>query len=120
MYIVYNFYNRHPHTYWEQNIHSPLTIVEALEFKNQIEDDVTNNFMNQISASGNLKCQMLKSVLDDETQEYPLVNIDNQHIPTTVVRNSIPIEIELGKVLNINGIMGSDQKKKLIKVLQKY
>ena len=89
--------HRHPHTYWEQNIFSPLTIVEALEFKDQTKYDVINNFMNQPSVPGNLKFQMLKTVLDDETQEDPLSDIDNQHIPTTVVRNNIQLKLSQGK-----------------------
>ena len=56
--------HKQPHTYWEQNIRSPLTIVEALEFNDQTEDDVINNFINQPSTSRNLRCQMLKAVID--------------------------------------------------------
>ena len=86
--------HKQPHTYWEQNVCSPLTIVEALEFKYQTKDDVINNFMNQPYTSGNLKCQMLKLVIDNEAQEDPLVDIDDQHIPMTVVRNNMPIEMK--------------------------
>ena len=73
--------------------------------------------MNQPSTTRNLKCQMLKIFLDDELQEDPLADIDNQHIRRNAVRNSIPIEIELGKILNINGNLDSNQKQSLIKVL---
>lgn len=76
--------------------------------------------MNQPSKSKNLKLQMLKVAFDDEAQEDPLVDIDNQHIPTTVVRNSIPIEIEPGNILNINGSLDSNQQQKVIKILHKY
>ena len=46
--------HRHPHTYWEQNICSPMTVVEALEFQDQTEDDVINNFLNQLFTPENL------------------------------------------------------------------
>ena len=100
--------HKHPHTYWEQNIHSPLTIVEALELKDQTEDDVINNFMNQPSASENLKCQLLKTILEEETQEDLMTNLNDQHIPTISICNNIPVEIEPGKILNINGSLDSD------------
>ena len=83
--------HKHPHTYWEKNIRPPLTLVYALEFKDQTEDDIINNFISQPSMSRNLKCQMLKIVLEDETQEDPLEDIYDQHIHTTVVCNNIPI-----------------------------
>ena len=66
--------------------------------------------MNQPSTSGNLKFQMLKKFLEDETQEDLLENLDDRHIPTTAIRNNIPVEIEPGKILNINGSMDSDQR----------
>ena len=37
---------KHQDTYWEQNIRPPLTLVEALEFKNQTKDDLNSNVMN--------------------------------------------------------------------------
>ena len=107
-------------TYWEENIRPPLTLVEALEFKDHTEDDVINNFMNQSPTTGNLKCQMLKTILENEDQEDHVTDFENQHISTTTVRNSIPIEIELGNILNINGSLDDKQKNKLIKVLQKH
>lgn len=59
--------HKYMHTYWEQKIHPPLTLVEALQFKDQTKDNVINKFMNQPPTYGNLKCQMLKIVLEDET-----------------------------------------------------
>lgn len=34
-----------PPAYLEERIHSPLTVVEALEFKDHTEDDIINNFI---------------------------------------------------------------------------
>ena len=97
-----------------------MTLVEALKFKDQTEDDVINNFMNQSPKPENLKCQMMKTVLEHEDQEDPVMDFKTQHISTTTVRSNIPIEIELGKVLNINGSLYDNQKQKLIQVLQKH
>jgi len=39
--------NKHPVSYLTNNIRSPLTIQEALDFKGQTEDDAINNFISQ-------------------------------------------------------------------------
>jgi len=45
---------------------------------------------------------MIEEVLDNEIEGYPLKYISDQTIPTTTVYNSKPIEIEPGKILDIN------------------
>lgn len=40
--------------------------------------------------------------------EDPMKDVDDQHIQTTVVQNSKPVEIELRKVLNINANLESE------------
>lgn len=112
--------HKHPPAYLEENICSPLTVAKALEFKNQTEDDTINNFINQPATAENVKCQMLKEMIDNKIHEDLLRDNDDQHIPTNAVHNRRPIEIELGKILNINGNLNNDQQQKLIKVLQKY
>ena len=97
-----------------------MKLVEALEFKDQTKDDVIINFMNQSPKPENMKFQMLKIVLEHEDQEDPVTDFETQHISTTTVRSNIPIEIEPGKVLNINGSLDDNQKQKLIKFLQKH
>ena len=52
---------------------------------------------------------MLKAILDNEAMEDPLKDIYDQHIQTTVVHNSKLVEIEPGKVLNINDSLDSEQ-----------
>lgn len=59
--------HKQPPSYLEEIIRSPLTVAEELEFKNHIEDDVINNFINQPPNVNNVKCQMLKSILDNES-----------------------------------------------------
>ena len=39
--------NKHLASYLIEKIRSPLTIEDALDFKDQTEDDVINNFINQ-------------------------------------------------------------------------
>ena len=58
---------------------------------------------------------MLKKVLDNESQEDPLAEFDDQHIPTNVVHNNMPIEIDPGKVLNINGSLNRNNNKSLLR-----
>ena len=57
---------------------------------------------------------MLKAILDNEAMEDPLKDTDDQHIQTTVLHNSKLVEIEPGKILNINDGMDSDQHQNLI------
>lgn len=108
-----------PLVYLEESIRSPLTVVEALEFKDQTKDDIINNFINQPANVSNVQCQMLKAILDKKAMEDPLKDTNNQHIQTTFVHNNKPVEIEPGKVLNINDKLDRKQKQKLIQVLQK-
>ena len=65
----------------------------------------------------NAQCQMLKEILDNEAMEDPMKDTYDQHIQMTVVHNNKPIQIEPGKVLNINDNMDSEQQEKLIQVL---
>ena len=111
---------KQPPTYLEESIHSPLTVAEAFEFKDQTEDEVINNFISQPDNVSNVKCQMLKEILDNEALEDPLKDTDDQHIQTNVVHNRKPMEIEPDKVLNINDSLDNDQKQKLNQVLERY
>lgn len=108
-----------PPAYLEESICSPLIVAKALEFKDQTEDDVINNFINHLANVSNIQCQMLKAILDNESMEDPLKDTNDQHIQMTVVHNSKLVEIKPGKVLNINADLDSEQQQKLIQVLQK-
>lgn len=52
--------NKQEPAYLEERIRSPLKLAEELEFNNQTEDDVINNFINQPANMKNVKCQTLK------------------------------------------------------------
>eukprot|EP00253_Pinus_taeda_P024676 PITA_24676 len=94
--------------------------IDVLEFKNQTEDDVINTFINHLAAVSNLRGHMIEAVLDNEIEKDSLRDINDQPIPTTIVYNCKPIEIEQGKILNINSNLSNDQQQKLIQVLSKY
>eukprot|EP00253_Pinus_taeda_P036486 PITA_36486 len=119
---------RQPTTYLKDNIHSPLIVADApplivadaLEFKNQTEDDVINTFINHPAVVSNLRCHMIEAILENEIEEDSLRDNNDQLIPTTIVYNSKPIEIEQGKILNINSNLSNDQQQKLIQILKKY
>ena len=63
---------------------------------------------------------MIEAALDNEIEEDSLKDINFQTIPTTTIYNSKPIEIELGKVLNINKNLTDDQEQRLAQLLRKY
>eukprot|EP00253_Pinus_taeda_P002517 PITA_02517 len=112
--------NRHPVSYLTDNIRSPLSIQEALEFKDQTEDDAVNNFISQTELTSHTQCHMIKATFDNELKENPLKDTHDHTIPVTFVVNSKIVEIELGKTLNINANLTSEQETKLIHMLRKY
>jgi len=111
---------KQPVTYLTENIRSPLTVEDALEFQNRIEDDVINTFINHPAIVSILKCHMINAVLDNEIEEDSLRDINDQPIRTTTINNRKPIEIDPGNILNINSNMSDGQQQKLIQVLGKY
>jgi len=46
--------NKHLVSYLTENVRSPLTIEEALNFKDQTEDDAINNFISQIETRSHI------------------------------------------------------------------
>jgi len=100
---------KQPVTYLTQNIRSPLTAADSLEFKKQTKYDIINTYINQLDVVSNLKYHMIEAALDNEIEEDPLKYIIDQTIPTTTIYNSKPIEIEPEKVLNINKNLTDDQ-----------
>ena len=106
--------NKHPVSYVTENIRSPLTIEEALDFKDQTEDDSINNFISQVESTSRIQCHMIEAAFDNELEEYPLKDTHDQTIPTTSVLTSKIVEIEPGKTLNINANLTAKQEEKLI------
>ena len=53
--------NQHLVSYLTENIRSPLTIEDALNFKDYIEDDVINNFINQAESRSHIQCHMIEA-----------------------------------------------------------
>jgi hypothetical protein len=106
--------------YLEENLRSPLTLEEALGLKNKLEDDVINNFINNPTVVSNPTCQMLKVFLDNDEHGYPLEELMEQHIPTTIFHDNISVEIAPRRFLNINDNLNEQQQKKLIHILSIY
>eukprot|EP00253_Pinus_taeda_P012276 PITA_12276 len=112
--------NRHPVSYLTDNIRSPLTIQEVLEFKNQTKDDAINNFISQTELTSRTQFHMIKAAFDNEVEEEPLKDAHDHTIPVTSVAHSKIVEIEPGKTLNINAKLTPEQETKLIHILTKY
>lgn len=112
--------NKYPVSYLTDNIRSPLTIQEALDFKDETEDDAINNFISQTEAGSCTQCHMIEAAFDNELEEDPLKDTHDQTIPATFVVNSKIVEIEPGKTLNINANLTSEQETKLTHLLRKY
>eukprot|EP00253_Pinus_taeda_P005000 PITA_05000 len=112
--------NKHPVSYLTDNIRSPLTIQEVLEFKNQTEDDAISNFITQTEFTSRTQCHVIKASFDNEVEEEPLKDAHDHTIPITSVAHSKIVEIEPGKTLNINANLTQEQETKLIHILIKY
>lgn len=106
--------NKQPISYFTENIRSPLTIEDSLNFKDQIEDDVINNVINQSESRSHVQCHMIEATFDNELEEDPLKGTHDQSIPTTSISNNKTIEIEPGKTLNINKTLILEQEEKLV------
>ena len=112
--------NLRPASYITDNIRPPLTVQEALDFKDQTEDDAINKFINQTESTSYTQCFMIKAAFDNELEEDPLKDDHDPNIPVTSVANSKVIQIEPGKTLNINANLTPEQETKLIQLLRKY
>ena len=53
-------------SYLMENIRSPRTLEDALDFKDQTEDDIINSFINQPKIRSHLQCHMIKVAFDNE------------------------------------------------------
>ena len=103
-----------------ENMRSPLTIENALDFKDQIEYYIINSFINKSQTISHFQCHMIKAAFDNKEEEYPFKDIPDQEIPTTSVYNSKIVEMELGRTLNINKNLIVEQEEKLLQLLRKY
>ena len=111
---------KHHVSYLTDNIRSPLTIQEALDVKDQTEDDAINNFISQTELRSRTQCHMIEAAFDNKLEECPLKETHYQTIPITSVANSKIVEIEPGKTLNINANLTSEQERKFIQLLRRY
>eukprot|EP00253_Pinus_taeda_P020034 PITA_20034 len=112
--------NKHLVSYLTENIRSPLTIQDALDIKDQTENDIINNFINQVESKSHVQCHMIEATFDNELEEDPLKDTHDQTIPTTSISNSKTMEIQPGKTLNINNNLTPEQEEKLVQLLRKY
>jgi hypothetical protein len=63
--------------------------------------------------------QFLESILSCETQEIIETTEGSEELPVDAPSESVPVELELGKTLNINPTLSESQKKQLVDVLWK-
>ena len=89
----------------EEGIQPLLTVGKALIFKDEIEDDAINNFISEPTSVKKQTYQILNSTLGEEEQENLTKEtlVSNIHIVLVLKSSkSVPVEIEMGKTLNIN------------------
>ena len=100
-----------------------LTIGKSLTFKDETEDDAINSFISEPTSINKHVYHILNSTLHEEKQENlteeTLVS-DTNIIPVLKNSKSIPIEIELGKTLNINLDLAPDELERLITLMKHH
>jgi hypothetical protein len=100
----------------DQTTQPILTIGQALILKYTTEDEVINNFICEPSSVTPETHNQLATLLESDTQE----NLNSEDLPqtsATISYKSIPIEIELGKTLNINPNLTVAETRQLMKLL---
>lgn len=90
-----------------QELQLVLTMGKDLYFKNEIEDDTINTFISRPHAVRDPTWHFLESIMSYETQETIRSETKNENIPVTKFSDSIPMEIEPRKTLNINPSISS-------------
>ena len=94
-----------------EDVRLVLTIGKALRFHNEIKDETINTFINQPRNFWQQSWIVTtKNGITPETEA--------EIIPTTIVHNSISIEIDTDKALNINPNLSPTQINQLLQILQ--
>jgi hypothetical protein len=105
--------------YDDQTTQPILTIRQALSLKDATEDEVINNFICEPSSVTPETHNQLASLLESDTQEN-LNSEDPPQTSATIYSKSIPVEIELGKTLNINPNLTVVETQQLTKLLLEH
>jgi len=84
--------------YEDDDIQPILTIGQALNLKDAIEDELISNFISESSSVTSEAYKQLSAILDPKTQQ----ELRSEKLPQTSTTKSIMVEIEPGKTLNIN------------------
>ena len=107
----------------EDRVQPLLMIGKALTLKHEIEDGAINSFISEPTSVNMHVYQILSSTLDEEKQE----NITKETlvsgtsiIPVLKNSKSIPIDIEVGKTLNINLDLSPDELELLVTLLKQH
>ena len=64
--------NKQPISYLTVNIRSPLTIEDALDFKDQTKDDIISSFIHDPSSLTQPTFQLLNTVMDEPNHDSPV------------------------------------------------
>jgi len=102
--------------YDDNAIQPILTIGQALNLKDTIEDEVISNFISEPSSIASETYNQLTAILEPATQE----KLKSKNLPqtsTAISFKSITIEIEPGKTLNINPNLSDAKTEQLMKLL---
>eukprot|EP00253_Pinus_taeda_P006489 PITA_06489 len=103
--------------YEDEEAQPILTIGQALTLKNSTEDELISNFISEPSSVSSEIHNHLTSILEPESQN-DLETENSSQILAGIPSNSVTIEIEPGKTLNINPNLTDDQNQQLMRLLK--
>eukprot|EP00253_Pinus_taeda_P016231 PITA_16231 len=103
--------------YDDEDTQPILTIVQALTFKDTIEDEVISNFIYEPSSVPSETYYQLTAILKPETQKN-LKSKNLSQTSTDIPSMSITVEIKPGKTLNINPNLTDAETQQLMRVLR--
>lgn len=102
----------------EFDAYSILTIGKALNFENETEDDSIRSFINDPFFFTLTASQFLSFVIEKYNEKETLDDPVTQEIPTSPSLKGVPLDIELGKTLNIKSNSSLVQRDKLVFLLK--
>jgi len=88
-----------------------LTIGQALQLKMESEDDVITSFMDDPCSVSKPNSKILESILSYETKETMEIAKGLEEPPVDAPHESVQLELEPEKTLNINPNLLESQKK---------
>ena len=105
----------------EEDIQSLLTIGKSLTFKTETEDDTIYNFISEPMYVTKIFYQIMDNTMEEQEREKLIEETlvsSTELIPVIDHSKSVPVELDLGKTMNINPNLKIDKMECLVTLLE--